>query len=58
MLQYDPSKRMTARTALFHPFFDSVRDLYRPPRFLEDVSPLEDHAAAQRRRDEKKRSNK
>lgn len=29
LFEYDPNKRITARDALNHPFFDSVRDLYK-----------------------------
>ncbi|KAI8882080.1 Pkinase-domain-containing protein [Backusella circina FSU 941] len=37
MLQYDPSKRITAIEALCHPFFDSIRD---PTTTLPDGQPL------------------
>jgi dual-specificity kinase len=29
LFEYDPRKRITAHEAMKHPFFDSVRDLYR-----------------------------
>lgn len=29
LFEYDPHKRITAREAMNHPFFDSVRDLYK-----------------------------
>lgn len=37
MLEYDPSKRITAIEALCHPFFDSIRD---PNTTLPDGQPL------------------
>ena len=32
MLQFDPSKRMTALNALHHPYLDQVRDTHCPPK--------------------------
>jgi len=58
MLRYDADNRITARMALFHPFFDPIREMYKPPSFLEDTSPLIDHAEYRRMLDQKKANSR
>lgn len=43
LLQFDPTKRMTAREALFHPFFEEMRKMYIPPAFLQQNAALTPH---------------
>lgn len=43
LLVMDPRRRPSAREALYHPFFDTMRAVYRPPSFLENAGALVPH---------------